>query len=124
VAAYEAKKRQEALDFAAALREKHKAKRSAPAAAASSSLARRQPGTIVLHDLEAEGETTSGATAEESMNGKRSAPIWARFKLNTCVDAKPNRYVCQEIVGQGDQAKICGIVLNVMTGPTSIWNHH
>jgi hypothetical protein len=58
---YEAKKRQEALDFAAALREKHKAKRSAPAAAASSST----PTTWddVVHDLEAEGETTSGAAA-------------------------------------------------------------
>jgi hypothetical protein len=123
VAAYEAKKRQEALDFAAALREKHKAKRSAPAASASSGT----PTTWddVVHDLEAEGETTSGAATEESMNGRRSAPIWARFKLDTCADAKLNRHhVCQEIVGQGDQAKICGIVLSATTGPTSLWNHH
>jgi hypothetical protein len=54
------------------------------------------------------------------MNGRRSAPTWARFKLDTCADAEPNRYVCQEIVEQGDQAKLCGIVLNATTGPTSL----
>lgn len=127
VAAYEAKKRQEMLDFAASLREKQKAKQSAkqpaPTTSASNISATMTTWDDVVHNLEAGGGgTTTAAAAEDSMKGRRSAPIWGRYKLDTSVDAKPKLYVCQEMVGPAGKEKICGAVLNASTGPTCLWN--
>jgi hypothetical protein len=127
VAAYEARQRKEALDFAADLRARQKAKASADKvmAAAGSTSTTETTWDSVVEDLEPPvSESTSTSAAAAALAGKKSAPIWKRFKLDTSADAKLKHYIRQEMVGHGANAKKCGPVLNAAADPTGLWNHH
>jgi hypothetical protein len=99
VAAYQAKQSKDALDFAAELRAKQKAKvHKDKVMVAGSSTSSTTTWQSVIEDLEGEEGPSSAA---EGSNGKKSAPIWKRYKLDASADAKPKHYICQEMFGQG-----------------------
>eukprot|EP00967_Tisochrysis_lutea_P073598 scaffold98595_cov22-Tisochrysis_lutea.AAC.1 len=68
-------------------------------------------------------DVASITSSEDSLGGRRSAPIWRCFKAHP---TKERHFICQELikdVGSGTE-KICGAVLGARAGPTPLWNHH
>ena len=121
IAAFEARQKKEQEEFAKQMAARKAARAASSGKAGSQAASSSAAGAAASATGEAAGveadEVVAVKEEEVSLSGRRTAPIWGRFKAT----GNKGEFECQEPKAGGC---ICGELLHPAGGPTALWNHH